>query len=138
MITQGKQIEFSSDSQLGNLLVFINALSYGLYLVIVKPLMKKYHPITVMFYVFGFGLLYILYFGLEDLSSVNWNEIPINIYYAIVFVLFCTTFWAIYLTHLSIKTIKSFNSKYIYIFTTVVSVFKVFREVDSIDRTKGS
>ena len=55
-----------------------------------------------MFYVFGFGLLYILYFGLEDLSSVNWNEIPINIYYAIVFVLFCTTFLA-YLFNWGIK-----------------------------------
>ena len=83
-----EQITFSSDSQLGNLLVFIKYLSYGLYLVIVKPLMKKYHPITVMFYVFGFGLLYTLYFGLEGLSSVNWNVIPTSIYYAIALCIF--------------------------------------------------
>ena len=137
LITQGKQIEFSSDSQLGNLLVFINALSYGLYLVIVKPLMKKYHPITVMFYVFGFGLLYTLFFGLDDLSSVNWNEIPINIYYAIVFVLFCTTFLAYLFNSSALRQLSpSTVSTYIYLQPLLASTFAVFRGVDSIDRTK--
>ena len=62
----------------------INATSYGLYLVIVKPMMKKYHPLTVMFYVFSFGLIYVIPFGFSELSSVNWNIIPSNIYLEIV------------------------------------------------------
>ncbi len=137
LIAQGKQISFTTDSQLGNLLVFINALSYGLYLVIVKPLMKKYHPITVMFYVFGFGLLYTLYFGLEGLSSVNWNLIPANIYYAIAFVLFCTTFLAYLFNSSALRQLSpSTVSIYIYLQPLLASIFAIYREVDTIDRTK--
>ena len=44
---------------MGNILVFINASSYAFYLVIVKPLMAKYNPITILTYVFGFGMLFV-------------------------------------------------------------------------------
>jgi drug/metabolite transporter (DMT)-like permease len=37
-----------TSSLLGNLFIFINAASYGLYLVLVKPLMKKYNTITII------------------------------------------------------------------------------------------
>ena len=57
LILNAGGLDFSSDYQTGNLFVFINATSYGLYLVLVKPLLQKYHFITVLFYVFGFGLL---------------------------------------------------------------------------------
>ena len=89
LITKGKHIEFDQEHTQGNLMIFVNALSYGVYLVIVKPLMKKYHPVTVMFYVFGFGFLYVLYFGYSELSSVIWVDIPMPIYFSIVFVVFC-------------------------------------------------
>ena len=50
----------NGDSVFGDVLLFVNAASYGLYLVLVKPLMQKYSPLTVITYVFSFGLLYIL------------------------------------------------------------------------------
>ena len=43
-----------TSSILGNLFIFLNACSYGLYLVIVKPLMKKYNSLTVISWVFLF------------------------------------------------------------------------------------
>ena len=43
LILNGEGIDFSSNHQTGNLFVFINASSYGLYLVLVKPLIQKYH-----------------------------------------------------------------------------------------------
>ncbi|MEC7863801.1 MAG: DMT family transporter, partial [Bacteroidota bacterium] len=80
LILKGGGIDFSSSHQTGNLFVFINASSYSLYLVLVKPLMQKYHPITVLFYVFGFGLLYVIPFGFGNLVDVKWAIIPSNIY----------------------------------------------------------
>ena len=38
----------SSDGFIGDLFVFLNATSYAIYLVLVKPLMQKYKPITVI------------------------------------------------------------------------------------------
>ena len=49
----------------GDLLIFLNASSYGLYLITVKPLMSKYHPITVIKWVFTFGLIGVIPFGLS-------------------------------------------------------------------------
>ena len=45
LILKDQSVIFSSQSgMLGDLFILINAASYGLYLVIVKPLLKKYHP----------------------------------------------------------------------------------------------
>ena len=68
LILSDGAIDLSSNNSTGNLFVFINATSYGLYLVIVKPLLNKYHPLTVLFYVFAFGLLFVLPFGHSSLS----------------------------------------------------------------------
>tara|TARA_B100000902_G_scaffold399064_1_gene468209 strand:+ start:912 stop:1802 length:891 start_codon:yes stop_codon:yes gene_type:complete len=137
LITEGQIISFNSNNQLGNLFVFINAISYGLYLVTVKPLMRKYHPITVMFYVFGFGLLYVFYFGFEELSDVRWSEIPITIYYSIAFVVFCTTFLAYLFNSLSLKKLNpSTVSIYIYFQPLLASIFAIFKGADTLNNTK--
>ena len=51
----------------GNIMVLINA-AYGVYLVLVKPLMQKYKPITVISWVFLFGFSN-LSFWLGPISS---------------------------------------------------------------------
>ncbi|OFZ07541.1 MAG: hypothetical protein A2338_06260, partial [Bacteroidetes bacterium RIFOXYB12_FULL_41_6] len=56
LIIQAGNASFQG-SQLGNLLVFTNAASYALFLVLIKPLMAKYHPLTVMKWVFTFGFV---------------------------------------------------------------------------------
>src|SRR5690554_4891780 len=58
LTTVGKAPEF--DSSLGDLFIFINALSFGIYLVLVKPLMNKYKPLTVITYNFIFGFIFIM------------------------------------------------------------------------------
>lgn len=60
----------------GDLLVFLNATSYGLYLVLVKPLLKKYSPLTVIKWVFLFGLLFIIPFGAPPFLDVEWSQLP--------------------------------------------------------------
>ena len=60
LILEGGKIDLSIH-QKGNLFVFINASSYALYLVLVKPLMQKYHPITIMFlFICFWAFLYFL------------------------------------------------------------------------------
>ena len=45
---------------LGDLLIILNAVSYAVYFVLVKPLMLKYNPIAVLRYVFTLGFFIIL------------------------------------------------------------------------------
>src|SRR5687767_12298116 len=43
----------------GDIFILVNALSWGMYLIYVKPLMQKYHTITIVKWVFLFGLIYV-------------------------------------------------------------------------------
>jgi len=137
LILSDGAIDLSSNNSTGNLFVFINATSYGLYLVIVKPLLNKYHPLTVLFYVFAFGLLFVLPFGYNDLTIVKWGTIPVNIYLEIIFVVVCTTFIAYLLNSSALKTLTASTvSIYIYLQPILASLFAIFLGADFLDEKK--
>lgn len=137
LILSDGSIDLSSNNSTGNLFVFINATSYGLYLVIVKPLLNKYHPLTVLFYAFAFGLLFVLPFGLDDLTNVKWETIPVNIYLKIIFVVVCTTFIAYLLNSSALKTLTASTvSIYIYLQPILASLFAIFFGADFLDEKK--
>lgn len=105
-----------TSSFLGNLLVFLNATSYGLYLVIAKTLMKKYHAITVVSWVFLFGFLYVLPFGLDDLLSTNFEAFTLNTYLVIGYIVLFTTFFAYLFNVYALNYVSpSVNSSYVYL-----------------------
>ncbi len=83
-----------TSSFLGNLFIFINACSYALYLVIVKPMMKKYKSITVISWVFLFGFIFMFPFGIQDAISTDYSAFTLNTYLVIAFVIIGTTFLA--------------------------------------------
>src|SRR5687767_3161660 len=58
---------------LGDLFIFINAVSYTIYFILVKPLMAYYSPLQVIRWVFTFGLLMILPFSWTELNEINWQ-----------------------------------------------------------------
>ena len=51
----GRDTNFGDNIPLGNLLVFVNAVSYSIYLIIIKKLTAKYHPFTFIKWLFLFG-----------------------------------------------------------------------------------
>jgi drug/metabolite transporter (DMT)-like permease len=83
-----------TSSLLGNLFIFINAASYGLYLVLVKPLMKKYNTITIISWIFLFGFLFMFPFGIQDLLNTDFSAFTTSTYLTIGFVVLGTTFFA--------------------------------------------
>ncbi len=99
----------------GDVLIFLNATSYGLYLVLVKPIMHKYHPITVLKWVFTFGFIIIIPFGLYDIETINW-VMPTHIILKIGFVILFTTFFCYLLNIYGVKHVSpTIVSSYIYL-----------------------
>ncbi|MGL5113211.1 MAG: DMT family transporter, partial [Flavobacterium sp.] len=86
LIMYGKSIGNASQAGLGNLLVLVNAISYGFYLILVKKLMQTYHAFTFVKWMYLFGFLMVLPFGWGELMVVNWTLIPVAIYWKIGFV----------------------------------------------------
>ena len=116
----------SNSSSLGDLFIILNALSYSIYLVLVKPLMAKYKPLTVITWVFTFGLIYVLIwpFSVAEFSVVNWSVMPSDIPWRILFVVIGVTFLPYLLTVLAMKNVSpSVASSYIYFQPMIASVF---------------
>ncbi|HPF89062.1 MAG TPA: DMT family transporter [Flavobacteriales bacterium] len=79
-------------SKLGDLFILINATAYGLFLVLVKPLMRKYSAITIMAWSFLFGLLLVLPFGWQEFGAVQWQALSTAHVLALAFVVVMVTF----------------------------------------------
>jgi len=123
LISNGNSFRISS---LGDFLVFLNAISYSIYLIMVKKMMIKYHPITVLTIIFFFGLIIILPITYDDIISVNFTNLPLIIVFKILFVVLFTTCIAYFLNIFALSKLKSsIVAFYIYlqpILATIISL----------------
>ncbi|MFT4985973.1 MAG: drug/metabolite transporter (DMT)-like permease [Glaciecola sp.] len=110
----------------GDVMIFLNALSYSIYLVYVRPLMKIYKPITVITWVFSFGFLFVIPFGWGEMIEVSWGTLNQKEWLTIGFVVLFTTFFTYLLNVFALKTVKSsVASTYIYL-QPVIALFFSF------------
>lgn len=108
--------DFSTDHFLGDMLVFVNATSYALYLVIVKPLMQKYHPVSVITWTFSIGLFLVLPFGWQQAAIVTWSEIPLKVFASIIYIVLGTSVIAYIINVWALKKVNpSLVGYYIYL-----------------------
>jgi drug/metabolite transporter (DMT)-like permease len=114
--------DFRFNTLLGNFMIFMNAASWALYLVLVKPLMGKYDSPTILKWMFFFGFIIISPFSFQTVASSSFDQIPMDIWMSILFVVFITTGFAYYLNNYSLKTISpNVNGIYIYLQPLVAS-----------------
>jgi len=133
LMSAGKAITMTGSSALGDLLVFLNAASYAVYLVIIKPLMLRYRPIIVIRWVFLFGFLFVAPLGLPQFLRIKWSQFAMSDYLSVAFIVICVTFftylWNIYaLKHLNPATAGA----YIYlqpIFAAIISMLILNEEL---------
>lgn len=114
-------------SFLGDMFIFINAISWGTFLVLVKPLMKKYHTITILKWTFLFGLPLVLPFGISDGIVFDWQNLSMKIILYAGFVIVFTTFVAYLLNTLALKELSpSIASAYIYMQPFLTALLTIF------------
>lgn len=114
-----------TSSFLGNLFIFLNACFYGLFLVLAKSLMKKYHPITVIGWMFLIGFVIVFPFGIDNLLTTNFEAFTFNTYLIAAYMVLFTTFLAYLLNIYALNHVSpSVNSSYIY-FQPAVSFIMV-------------
>ncbi len=137
LIVQSGDVSFAGEHFTGNVLTFFNALSYAFYLVLIKPLMMRYSPVTVMRWVFTFGLIMMFPFGFTSLSEVQWSVMPGVAWGAIVFVLVGPTYLAYLLNSKGLQHLKPATvSIYIYSQPIIASLVSVWLGQDHITVVK--
>lgn len=126
LITFGKTLAFSSDQLLGDLLVLINAISYAIYLVIVKELIKQYHAITVARWIFSVGLVFIIPFGMWKMEMTQWSTMPLSAWLVFLYIIFAVTILAYFLNLFALQKVSpSIVAVYIYLQPLVASICSI-------------
>ncbi|MCT4664324.1 MAG: DMT family transporter [Flavobacteriales bacterium] len=121
----------------GNLYVFINAACYASYLLLAKPLMQKYHPITIITLCFSIGWLVVLPFGWEEAFSAEYHLMPDYILFAIGFVILFTTFFTYLLNIIALKNVRASTvSFYIYSQPLLATFIAIIFSSDKLDFVK--
>lgn len=127
----------ATNRTLGNVLVFINASSYALYLVIVKKLIVKYHPIVFVKWLYLFGLIFVFPFGIAELLAVEWQQMPATIYIKAVFVVLFTTCVTYLFNLFALSKLKPTTvSVFIYLQPLIASAYALFVGSDSLNTIK--
>ncbi len=118
---------------LGNLLFIVNATSYSVYLILVKPLVPKYSSITLMKFLFLFAFLINLPIGISEFSEVNWTNLPFEAIWKLAFVVICTTVMTYLLNIYALKQLSpSTIGAFIYLQPVIAVLFAVLVGADSL------
>lgn len=123
LIIYGNNVDFGSDTFTGNLFAMINMLAYALYLVIIKPVMARYHPFTVMKWVFLTGFATTLPITFSHIPEISFSGFESQAWISLIYVVIATTFLAYLLTIYALKHVEaSVASFYIYLQPVIVAV----------------
>ena len=127
----------ATNSNLGNFLVFVNATSYGLYLVLAKDLIKKYKPIVFVKWLYLFGLILVLPVGYSEFTEITWQAIPTNIYWNIGFVIIFTSCVTYLFNLYGLSKLKPTTvSVFIYLQPVIATIYALIVGSDSLNMVK--
>lgn len=137
LILYGKSMMNAPNATLGNLLVFVNAISYGFYLILVKKLMDKYNAFTFVKWIYTFGFLMVLPFGWSEFNAIHWTDMPIDVVWKIGFVVVFSTFLTYLLNLISMRELKPTTvAVFIYLQPLFATIFAVSLNKDELTWVK--
>ena len=137
LISYKSKFQLGDDYTLGNLFMFLNALSYGLYLVLIKPMLNKYHPLTVIKWVFTFASPVILIISYQELRAIEWSEFTPFAWSGLVYVVVFATFFTYSLNAYAIKILSPvIAGMYLYFQPFLTSILSVMLGKDTLNTAK--
>ncbi len=111
---------------LGDSFIIINALSYAVYLVAVKPLMQYYPPLQVIRWAFTLACVVMIPMGAQGVAAIAWGSFAWYDWAALMFIIIAVTFCTFLFTLYGIQVLgSSITGAYIYaqpVFAALVAV----------------
>lgn len=133
----GRSERAGDNVPLGNLFIFLNAISYSIYVILIKKLTTKYHPFTFIKWLFLFGLIILIPFGYNELDAVEWQTFTPYISFSVIFVVVGATFGTYLLNPLALRQLKASTvGIFIYLQPVIAGLFAIAMGADFIDAIK--
>jgi drug/metabolite transporter (DMT)-like permease len=137
LVGLGKQMGAGENILVGDLFILGNATAYALYLVLVKKLINKYPPLTVMKWVFTTGLIFVIPFGFGQLGEIEWSRFTAYTWGAVLYVIICVTFLAYLLNIYALQRVAPATvGFYIYLQPLLAAFMSAMVGMESIDAVK--
>lgn len=134
ILFQEKTQENAPNIPLGNLLFVLNAISYSFYLILVKPLVSKYKPITILKYFFLIAVCINFPIGYSEFMEVEWTNLSLSDVGSMLFVIVATTFLTYLFNIFALKQLSpSTVGVFIYLQPVVATTFAVLVGADSLN-----
>lgn len=129
----------ASNPILGDILIIVNAISYTIYFILVKPLMLKYNPIVVMRMLFSMGFFLILPFCFVQFTETDFTAFSNTAWMIITIICVFGTFLAYIFNVYGIKHLgASIAGAYIYIQPVLAATIAIIFLGESINLQKIS
>lgn len=134
ILFQERTQENAPNIPLGNLLFILNAISYSFYLILVKPLIAKYKPITLLKFFFLITFFINFPIGIRELSQVEWTSLQLSEVGQILFVVVATTFLTYLFNIFALQRLSpSTVGVFIYLQPVVATTFAILVGADEIN-----
>ena len=116
---------------MGIFLMFLNSLSFSLYLGIFKPVIAKYSVVTFMKWIFLFSALMSLPLSFREVFSFEWTRIPAVQMWELGYLIVFATFMSYFLIPFGQKRIRpTLVSMYSYIQPIIATVISIILAMD--------
>ncbi|WP_111682457.1 DMT family transporter [Winogradskyella tangerina] len=133
----GKSTRAADNIVLGNMFIFINAISYSIYIILIKQLTAKYHPFTFIKWLFLFGFFMVIPFGYNQLYEIQWETFTPYVSFSVGFVIIGATFATYILNPYALSKLKASTvGVFIYLQPVIAGLFAIVMGVDAIDVIK--
>lgn len=121
----------------GDIFMMLNAISFGIYVVLVSTITQKYKAITIAKWMFIFAFIMFLPVGYSDLIATNFQVFTFKNWAALAYIVFLTTLFVYFMNNY----LPSITSPYIigiytYLQPFVATVVALFLGADSLTFTK--
>jgi drug/metabolite transporter (DMT)-like permease len=137
MLANGKGFSVDRTTMAGDALTLINSCSWAAFIVMAKPYMQRYQTVTVMKWIFLFGIFLVMPFGAEDFLQTQFSSFSFYAWFALLFVIVATTFLAYFLNTYALKALSASTvSAYIYVQPFLATAFALLFGKDHLTFTK--
>lgn len=123
---------------LGDILVLTNAVSYGIFMIVVKDIMKKYDSIVVLFWLFLIGMFLASPYLYFKIDITDFHPIPVEAWWSLIYVIVMATIVNYYIGLDVLKDISaSTSSIYVYVqpLTTMIIAISLGKDHLELERT---
>lgn len=132
-----KEASNAPNIPLGNALFIINGLSFGFYLIFVKPLSSKYNVITLMKWLFLIAVFINFPVTISEFSAVHWQELPFAALWRMGFVVIASTVLASLLNLYAIRHLNASTlSVFMYLQPLIAIIYSITVGADSLTSIK--